>query len=109
MNNDYKIVVISGKMGAGKSTLSKVLKFSVPEKYLVIEVKFAGVLYEMHDAVLKILSKYNIERNIVKDGTLLQLLGTEWGRNTIDQNIWVNTTKNKIKTLAEASLKERPR
>jgi energy-coupling factor transporter ATP-binding protein EcfA2 len=106
--SDYKVVVISGKMGAGKSTLSRILKSYVPEKYRVIEVKFAGVLYEMHDALLTILNKYDIQRNIVKDGTLLQLLGTEWGRNTIDQNIWVNTTKAKIKALAEASLKERP-
>jgi len=44
----------------------------------------------MHDAVLSIAKKYNIDRShLKKDGPLLQLLGTEWGRNTIDQDVWV--------------------
>ena len=41
----------------------------------------------MHDAVLEVLRRYGFEREL--DKRLLQLLGTEWGRNVVDSSIWV--------------------
>ena len=86
-----KVVLISGKMGSGKTTLQKALSeawFSKHGTGAVI-LNFADVLYEIHDEVLKVLYKWWPKRDLVKDGPLLQMLGTDWGRKTIDENIWV--------------------
>lgn len=94
-----KIIMLSGKQGSGKSTISEALKeywFNKHHKNMVSQLKFAGVLYEMHDAVLNVLHKYMAPRQIVKDGPLLQLLGTEWGRKTIGENIWVELMNAQI-------------
>ena len=92
------VILISGKMGSGKTSLqSRIydqwkLKYGVP-----LKVNFADIIYEMHDAVLDILSQhYEDKRGLKKDGNLLQLLGTEWGRNTISPDIWVECLRNKV-------------
>lgn len=41
----------------------------------------------MHDAALAVLSRYGWD--ITLDKKLLQLMGTEWGRQCVDTNIWV--------------------
>jgi len=51
----------------------------------------------MHDAVLAIGRKYGIQRAL--DKTLLQLLGTEWGRKTVDPNVWVNVLQAKVRAI----------
>jgi len=93
-----KIVLISGKQGSGKTTLQKALCASWAMRYSkpAFAMNFADILYEMHDAVLSVFHKYHPPRNIAKDGPLLQLLGTEWGRNTIHTDIWVKCLKSKI-------------
>lgn len=95
-----KIVMISGKQGSGKTTLQTRLRChyeALGQKVAV--VNFADILYEMHEAVLGILNKYWPKRDIVKDGPLLQVLGTEWGRKTIDENVWVKCLQIKLKSL----------
>lgn len=42
------------------------------------------------------LDHYGFKRDIVKDGRLLQLLGTEWGRQTLGNDIWVQIALNRI-------------
>lgn len=86
-----RYVLISGKQGSGKTSLQNALLLAWPKKsgQLASHLNFADVIYEMHDEILKVLHKYWPKRDIVKDGPLLQLLGTEWGRNTIDTDIWV--------------------
>lgn len=82
------IIVISGKQGAGKSTfaeaLMKALEARQPRVY-----KFADILYELHNIIRDYMRALGVVRPD-KDGPLLQLLGTEWGRNTIDTDIWPN-------------------
>lgn len=90
-------------MGAGKSTLSKAIKDALKLNGLrVLDTRFADPLYEMHGEIRFLLKSYDPENTLnynynVKDGNLLQLLGTEWGRNTIDSDIWVKIMIAKIK------------
>lgn len=77
------IILISGKQGSGKTSLSESLMTRLES---VAGTKFAQVLYEMHYAVLKIANRCGFD--IKLDKRLLQILGTEWARG-IDQNFWV--------------------
>ncbi|MFS6706496.1 hypothetical protein WHK35_14280, partial [Staphylococcus aureus] len=56
-------------------------------------------------AVLSVLDKYWPRRDLVKDGPLLQMLGTDWGRKTINENIWVSIAQKR----AAAALAENPK
>lgn len=101
------IFLISGKQGAGKTTLCNALVAKLSAKgYNPYALKFAEPLYKMHDAVLGILSDYGVTRDIVKDGPLLQLLGTNWGRNTIAGDLWANLIKNKVDKLFEINRRD---
>lgn len=93
------IVLISGKQGSGKTTLAKAIKELVEYPYIAYEMKFADVIYEMHDAVWSIMKRYNIELKGVKDGRLLQLLGTEWGRDTIDIDVWPKICRTRTENI----------
>lgn len=92
------VIQISGKQGSGKSTLSQKLKKELEEFYSVYCLKYAGPLYEMHNAVLRVADEYGFKK-IKKDGPLLQVLGTEWGRNTRGENCWVKAIKKRAKEL----------
>ena len=92
------IILISGKQGSGKTTLAKSIRdyFRKEKGWLTKRFRFAQPIYEMHDAVWKVMNEYGFERKSIKDGPLLQLLGTEWGRETIDVDIWVKCCQNSI-------------
>lgn len=90
------IVLISGKMGSGKTTLGEgVVSRLTDLKLRAIHYTFAGPLYEMHRGCLQVLDRYGIQTPR-KDGALLQLLGTEWGRKQYGENIWVEICKKRI-------------
>ncbi len=96
-----KIVLISGKQGSGKSTLANLLaekaRFSFNTVYFY---NFADAIYQFHDTLRLEMSRYGLETPDhlqVKDGALLQFLGTEWGRKTYGEDVWVNILKNKVK------------
>lgn len=95
------VVLISGKMGSGKSTLSAVIRNRIAQNggpyWEACELIFAGAIYEMHDYCRQILKESNVAVSPKKDGKLLQLLGTEWGRETIGENVWVDVMKGQIK------------
>jgi energy-coupling factor transporter ATP-binding protein EcfA2 len=89
-----KVILISGKQGSGKTTLSKNLSTILTnDGYEPKLIKFADVLYEMHDVIWNVMRKYGQELKTKKDGPLLQLIGTEWGRNTLGENVWVDIAK----------------
>lgn len=93
-----KIIILSGKMGSGKTTISNHLKLRAKQlgfEYIGVE-KFASVLYELHDILLNKMETYTGKPRLKKDGTLLQLLGTEWGRKQYGEDVWANILKNKI-------------
>lgn len=97
-----KIVMISGKMGSGKTTLSRRLIWDLHlrKNSRALNIKFADPLYAMHDFCLGVIKQGGIEREVKKDGALLQMLGTDWGRK-IDQNIWVKLLLREIKVQEE--------
>ena len=105
------IVMLSGKQGSGKSSLSaELMKLYVSPGlgFDVYQVKFADVIYYMHDSIRKIQEAYGIpfrEGCEEKDGWLLQWLGTEWGRQLHGSEIWVNATKNYVETCYRNSPK----
>lgn len=85
------IILISGKQGAGKTTMAELLHTRLSHTGRTgVMMKFAGVLYEIHDLIVKHLGLKGI------DGPLLQLLGTEWGRKTRGEDFWVEMLKKKI-------------
>lgn len=95
-----KVILISGKQGSGKTTLQEAYASTIRDMGgAVYLLNFADIIYEMHNAVLDILHKNWPNRGMVKDGPLLQLLGTEWGRKTIDENIWVKILQKRVENI----------
>lgn len=97
-----QIVLISGKQGSGKTTAANQLAKQIRnhEKWYFHIMTFAEPIYQMHNYCRGILADAGIDvKHPVKDGNLLQLLGTEWARKTIDENVWVNTLRGRINKL----------
>ena len=98
-----KVILISGKQGSGKTTTSNTLIKALGESGLTpINLKFADVLYRMHDAALAVAAEYGIPV-LKKEGAMLQWLGTEWGRNTKGENVWVNAVRHRVTSNIDAS------
>lgn len=90
------VLLISGKQGSGKSTLSKNLMVELGAVGVkVTMMKFADPLYAAHDGVYEALSKFGMPKSERPDKRLLQLLGTEWGRNTIGPDVWANLARHR--------------
>jgi hypothetical protein len=92
--------------GSGKSTIATCL-----EHYDYTVVPFACFLKGMIRALLVELgytpsraTDIIKQKDLVVPGinirmrTLMQTLGTEWGRNTLDQDFWINCWKEKVKS-----------
>lgn len=94
------IIGFSASMGAGKTTAVEYLRafHSTEHKFKpVFNVKFAQPLYDMQDFVYtRISSTYKKPDGFVKDRKLLQWLGTEWGRNTISETLWVDLWRARV-------------
>jgi len=91
---DTKLIMISGCQGSGKTTLVDQLEKCLPNTG---RTKFAKAIYEMHDAVLTIMRSYGF--NITLDKRLLQLLGTEWGRNHVNNDVWLMCLTSAVEKL----------
>ena len=102
--SDKRIVGLAGPKGVGKSTFANQLAFEYyQEGYesLVRVMSFATPLKEMlgcivHNDYIKEDKEKIIPHLGVSARYCLQTLGTEWGRNTINHNIWVNIAKHNI-------------
>lgn len=101
MNNI--ILLISGKQGVGKSTLSQNLfnRFTAHRTFWVYAMKFADPLYAMYEQIWRVLEEYGETKPVKIDGTLLQLLGTEWGRKTVRESLWCDLLKNRVLGIME--------
>ena len=103
MTDQPRLIALTGAKGVGKSTYGKflagengvVLSFATPIKQMLRTL--VGNEYVFGD-------KKNEETHLGVTGrVLLQTLGTEWGRETIDQDIWVKSMRH---TLTDAMFEE---
>jgi energy-coupling factor transporter ATP-binding protein EcfA2 len=93
-----QIILISGKQGSGKTTLVKAFEIfarNSNENIQFVGMKFADPLYKMQNRVLDVLDEYGFETPN-KDGVLLQLLGTEWGRKVYGDDIWAKICRRRV-------------
>lgn len=98
------VILISGKQGSGKTTLQRALQAELykTKGNLVMRINFADELYKIHDFAVNRLKHFGvIDKKVVKDGKLLQILGTEWARLSINTNVWVDIVKSRIKTIED--------
>lgn len=94
-----KLIAFTGGMGVGKSTAIQYLKDY--QKNSVRCLKFAQPLYDMQDMIYRRISQVHARPStFIKDRKLLQWLGTEWGRDTISQNLWVDLWKAEVAQLS---------
>lgn len=95
--------MITGRQGSGKSTLSRSLIGGlVMCQRMATRVSFAETLYKMHDAIRAVLGEVGEDHFQGIDGPLLQILGTEWGRKTRDDGIWVRCFKARAANIWRA-------
>lgn len=105
-----KLILLSGKQGSGKTTLQEALRlaWNSRSESSAVPVNFADIIYEMHNEVRVVAKNYGIPIVQPKDGVLLQLLGTEWGRKTLGPDVWVNALRNQLERLEYALGKHCP-
>jgi energy-coupling factor transporter ATP-binding protein EcfA2 len=95
----------NGKMGVGKSTAIECLKDLLPANSPVKLVKFAQPLYDMQEFIYRrISSVHERDASFTKDRKLLQWLGTEWGRGTVNENIWVDIWQKEVESASAKSI-----
>ena len=87
-----KNVYFVGKAGAGKTYCANYLK----EHYLYKTAKFAYPVYNIA------YDYFNMNKEL-KDRNLLQIIGTEAGREQLDNNIWVNRFLEDMAIVSYAS------
>lgn len=96
------IIGLTGKKGSGKSTVAGMLC----EKYDYRIMSFATPIKDMlmamgltEDEIYNVdLKEKTIERFGKSPREMLQLLGTEFGRNLIADDVWVRTLEAKIES-----------
>lgn len=96
MENKKRIFVFSGKQATGKSTYAEELTKLIGKDFCKI-FKFAEVIYKLHDACLPILKEYGVvTADVKKEGQLLQILGSDYGRMCKGPRVWVDCTKRAV-------------
>jgi len=101
------LIALCGAAGSGKNTVADRLV----KEHGFYHLAFADPLYEMVSIVTG-LSREDLEDREVKETPidwlgksprqLLQSLGTEWGRNTVHDQIWVRAAFSRVADLEAA-------
>lgn len=92
-----KLIALSASMGSGKTTALEIIRklvTSSSDDVFFRKIRFSAALYKLQFTVYDALGIPH--DNTLKDGKLLQVLGTDWGRN-YDENIWVNQFEREFK------------
>ncbi len=92
-------VAFSGLMRSGKDTSAAYLMNTHGGG---VNLKFADPLYEMETAIYQI-AGLEIPEEKERRRYLLQILGTDWGRNTVSQNIWVDIMERRVKSYLDST------
>jgi hypothetical protein len=98
------LVAITGKKGSGKTLVAKMISnFAETSTY-----SFAAPIKEMIEVLTDYLHVYGLDGDNMKDKRLVipdlkvtlrelyQTLGTEWGRNMINPDIWVDCMRQTL-------------
>lgn len=84
-------------MGVGKSTAIELMRELINDRDTVVLVKFAQPLYDIQEEIYhRIQPVYTRPESFIKDRTLLQWLGTDWGRKHISETLWVDLWLAKV-------------
>lgn len=100
MELKYHMVVLSGKQGSGKTTITKALIKAIEQRtdWEAVEVRFAQAIYQMHDAIRDYMRNLGF-KTPDKMGELLQFLGTDFGRKQFGDDVWVDCVKGVIRNV----------
>lgn len=101
-----KIIGISGRARSGKDTLAGIFKFLDKN---TVQLSFAAPIREFVAGLVG-MSVDEITNSDAKERPLpwlndksprflMQTLGTEWGRNMIDPNLWIKVVRKRIEML----------
>lgn len=95
------IILISGKQRAGKDTLADGILANqrrIPS-FEIHRMSFAEPIKQIHDSVRRTMSQYTGGLDLTKtkpDRRLMQLIGTEWGREVFGPEVWINALKERM-------------
>lgn len=106
MAGSVKLVAFTGRMSSGKSTAVNFFNKKLTEKLIDSTLtKFAQPLYDIQEYIYKrIESVYQRPQDFVKDRKLLQWIGTDWGRETVNENIWVDIWKKEVELFIASNV-----
>lgn len=98
------IIGFSGKMGVGKTTAIETLEEFAKTAPKI--VKFAQPLYDMQEYIYRRIAQVHQRPvDFKKDRKLLQWIGTEWGRETVSESIWVDIWAQDVAFLTQKIIK----
>jgi cytidylate kinase len=102
------IIALTGYARSGKDTACDMLQNNYNPNY--IKISFATTIYNMLATMLgtsvEVINDMKVTGGVIPgtDCTIrkaLQTLGTEWGRELIDEDIWAKTLINKVRQIDE--------
>jgi hypothetical protein len=100
---NQKIIAFTGPKGVGKTSLAQIISLNQPA--------FSTQILSFAAPIKKMLWAMGIDMNLINDPNkkdlkidwldcsprkIMQTLGTDWGRNMIDSNIWIKLAKKQI-------------
>ena len=114
------VIGICGKAGAGKSTVADMMAKELVERGYP-EVHVLSFADPMRDLIRDIFSPDDYDKGTSVDTKqihlmggfenatyrrVMQTLGTEWGREMIDENIWIDALNNRLNQIDDDSTTE---
>jgi hypothetical protein len=108
-----KLIGLTGAAGAGKDTVADIIDRLTADDLFMVSISFAAPIKAM---AAQLLMHWDIEADaltdrILKETTisgigasprkLMQTLGTDWGRNLINETLWVDTAERSIRKALE--------